>query len=221
MVLDTTIYGAHTGTVDALWAGLPVVTCVGHCVSKDSPARYGDQMASRVAASMLTVGVRAGLWRVGREARTRGVRDYWWGSWLCCGGTRRRPLDSTRNLWHPTSTPTQSFATALVPTKPGEQLCGTCVCVCVCGGGGCVPAVGVITATSQECTLSNRFATVNAPADFNHQRPSLVGTTRCASALRTRERQQTCGNRKFTLGTWARASTRWSAIGRRVPRLLA
>lgn len=54
-VLDTTIYGAHTGTVDALWAGLPVVTCVGHCVEEGKPAAHGDQMASRVAASMLQV----------------------------------------------------------------------------------------------------------------------------------------------------------------------
>ena len=41
-ILDTTIYGAHTGTVDALWAGLPVVTCIGHCVSDDEPSDYGE-----------------------------------------------------------------------------------------------------------------------------------------------------------------------------------
>jgi len=53
-VLDTTVYGAHTGAVDALWGGLPVVTCVGHCVRQEEPSSHGDQMASRVAASMLS-----------------------------------------------------------------------------------------------------------------------------------------------------------------------
>jgi len=60
--------------VDALWAGLPVVTCVGRCGPSDdledgddsddddddasfksSSSSSGDQMASRVAASMLSV----------------------------------------------------------------------------------------------------------------------------------------------------------------------
>jgi len=48
------VYGAHTSAVDALWAGLPVVTCVGHCGPSDEPSDHMDQMASRVAASLLT-----------------------------------------------------------------------------------------------------------------------------------------------------------------------
>lgn len=69
-VLDTTIYGAHTGAVDALWAGIPVVTCVGRCVRGDEPASNGDQMASRVAASML---VAIGL---GEELIAKDLREY-------------------------------------------------------------------------------------------------------------------------------------------------
>ncbi|MBD2448885.1 TIGR03032 family protein [Nostoc sp. FACHB-152] len=41
LFLDTLYYNAHTGTCDALWAGLPVITCL------------GETFASRVAASML------------------------------------------------------------------------------------------------------------------------------------------------------------------------
>jgi protein O-GlcNAc transferase len=41
LFLDTLPYNAHTTTVDALWAGLPVLTCTGHA------------FASRVAASLL------------------------------------------------------------------------------------------------------------------------------------------------------------------------
>jgi predicted O-linked N-acetylglucosamine transferase (SPINDLY family) len=41
LLLDTLPYGAHTGTSDALWAGLPVLTCL------------GDSFAGRVAASLL------------------------------------------------------------------------------------------------------------------------------------------------------------------------
>ena len=52
-VLDTTVYGGHTTSIDALWAALPLVTCVGDCVSIEDPPEYGNQMASRVAASML------------------------------------------------------------------------------------------------------------------------------------------------------------------------
>lgn len=43
LFLDTTPYGAHSTANDALWAGVPVVTCLGR------------GFASRVAASMLTV----------------------------------------------------------------------------------------------------------------------------------------------------------------------
>ncbi|OCQ96112.1 UDP-N-acetylglucosamine-peptide N-acetylglucosaminyltransferase [Nostoc sp. MBR 210] len=41
LFLDTLYYNAHTGTCDALWAGLPVITCP------------GETFPSRVAASML------------------------------------------------------------------------------------------------------------------------------------------------------------------------
>jgi predicted O-linked N-acetylglucosamine transferase (SPINDLY family)/ADP-heptose:LPS heptosyltransferase len=41
LFLDTLIYNAHTTTSDALWAGLPVLTCM------------GETFASRVAASLL------------------------------------------------------------------------------------------------------------------------------------------------------------------------
>jgi predicted O-linked N-acetylglucosamine transferase (SPINDLY family) len=41
LVLDTAPYGAHTTASDALWAGVPIVTCV------------GDTFASRVAGSLL------------------------------------------------------------------------------------------------------------------------------------------------------------------------
>jgi predicted O-linked N-acetylglucosamine transferase (SPINDLY family) len=42
LFLDTWPYGAHTTASDALWAGLPVLTCA------------GETFASRVAASLLT-----------------------------------------------------------------------------------------------------------------------------------------------------------------------
>lgn len=41
LFLDTTPYGAHTTAADALWAGLPLVTCT------------GESWASRVGASLL------------------------------------------------------------------------------------------------------------------------------------------------------------------------
>jgi predicted O-linked N-acetylglucosamine transferase (SPINDLY family) len=41
LFLDTLPYGAHTGASDALWAGLPVLTCL------------GESFAGRVAASLL------------------------------------------------------------------------------------------------------------------------------------------------------------------------
>jgi protein O-GlcNAc transferase len=42
LFLDTTPYGAHTTASDALWMGLPIITCI------------GDTFPSRVAASLLT-----------------------------------------------------------------------------------------------------------------------------------------------------------------------
>ncbi|MDP5219044.1 tetratricopeptide repeat protein [Ruegeria sp. 2205SS24-7] len=57
LFLDTLAYNAHTTAVDALWAGLPVLT------------RAGDQFAARVAASLLTA---TGL----PEMVTTSDRDY-------------------------------------------------------------------------------------------------------------------------------------------------
>ena len=42
LMLDTLYYNGHTTAVDALWAGLPVLTCT------------GETFASRVGASLLT-----------------------------------------------------------------------------------------------------------------------------------------------------------------------
>jgi len=57
LFLDTSPYNAHTTASDALWAGLPVLTCA------------GDTFASRVAGSLLTA---VGL----PELVTRSMADY-------------------------------------------------------------------------------------------------------------------------------------------------
>jgi protein O-GlcNAc transferase len=57
LFLDTLPYNAHTTTSDALWAGLPVITC------------YGRSFAGRVAASILNA---IGL----RELVTHNLEDY-------------------------------------------------------------------------------------------------------------------------------------------------
>lgn len=57
LFLDTPLYNAHGSATDILWAGVPVVTLLGH------------KMASRVAASMLTA---LGL----PELVTRSLREY-------------------------------------------------------------------------------------------------------------------------------------------------
>jgi predicted O-linked N-acetylglucosamine transferase (SPINDLY family) len=57
LFLDTLPYGAHATARDALWAGLPVVTCL------------GEAFASRVAGSLLSA---LGL----RELVTTNLRDY-------------------------------------------------------------------------------------------------------------------------------------------------
>ena len=48
LFLDTLPYGAHTTASDALWAGLPLLTCL------------GQQFDGRVAASLLKTIGRAG-----------------------------------------------------------------------------------------------------------------------------------------------------------------
>jgi len=57
LVLDTLPYGAHTTASDALWAGVPVLTCI------------GSSFAGRVAASLLTA---AGL----PELITQSAAEY-------------------------------------------------------------------------------------------------------------------------------------------------
>lgn len=57
LFLDTLPYNAHTTASDALWAGLPVMTCL------------GEAFAGRVAASLLTA---IGL----RELVTTNLKDY-------------------------------------------------------------------------------------------------------------------------------------------------
>ena len=57
LFLDTLPYNAHTTTSDALWMGLPVLTCA------------GDTFASRVAASLLNA---AGL----PELITKDLNEY-------------------------------------------------------------------------------------------------------------------------------------------------
>ena len=57
LFLDTTPYNAHTTATDALWAGLPLLTCT------------GESFSSRVAASLLTA---AGL----PELITHHLSDY-------------------------------------------------------------------------------------------------------------------------------------------------
>ncbi|MGE4065021.1 MAG: hypothetical protein AB7E79_16775 [Rhodospirillaceae bacterium] len=59
LFLDTWPYNAHTTASDALWAGLPIVTCA------------GDTFASRVAASALTA---AGI----PELITHSLEEYEW-----------------------------------------------------------------------------------------------------------------------------------------------
>uniref|UniRef100_A0A7S0N0V8 protein O-GlcNAc transferase n=2 Tax=Pyramimonas obovata TaxID=1411642 RepID=A0A7S0N0V8_9CHLO len=75
LILDTTIYGAHTSAVDALWSGVGLLTCLGpNCVTKatDQASEYAseeftsehtlaigaDHMTARLSASMV---VAAGL----------------------------------------------------------------------------------------------------------------------------------------------------------------
>lgn len=63
LVLDTTVYGAHTGAVDVLWAGVPLLTCMGsfcgdaldkhQSVPEEAAIFNFDHMANRVASSML------------------------------------------------------------------------------------------------------------------------------------------------------------------------
>ena len=70
LVLDTSTYGAHTGAVDALWAGLPLLTCVDECITTPHEAADADQMAARIGASLLTA---AGL---EKELVAHSLDDY-------------------------------------------------------------------------------------------------------------------------------------------------
>jgi len=66
LILDTTIYGAHTGAVDALYAGKPLLTCIGPKCAAQVLGRTdylnqgghasmlgSDSMTGRIAASIL------------------------------------------------------------------------------------------------------------------------------------------------------------------------
>lgn len=57
VILDTTVYGAHTGAADAIWAEVPFVTCVGACMPEGVDPVNADGMAARVGGSLLA-GVR-------------------------------------------------------------------------------------------------------------------------------------------------------------------
>jgi predicted O-linked N-acetylglucosamine transferase (SPINDLY family) len=76
LFLDTLPYNAHTTTADALWAGLPVLTC------------QGSAFPGRVAASLLnSVGL--------PELVTRTLEDYA-ATALELASNRRRQLDELR-----------------------------------------------------------------------------------------------------------------------------
>jgi protein O-GlcNAc transferase len=77
LFLDTYVYNGHTTATDVLWAGLPVLT------------RPGEQMASRVAAGLLTALGREDLvvesWEAYEEMAVRAA-DNGGGKWPASGG---------------------------------------------------------------------------------------------------------------------------------------
>ena len=107
LFLDTLPYNAHTTASDALWAGLPVLTC------------RGTAFAARVAASLLHGGRAAGAGRPTTLPTTRrwrcGSRPTRRCSPICASGSRATasPIRC--------STPAASAATSRPPTRP----CGT------------------------------------------------------------------------------------------------
>ena len=55
IALDTTVWGSHTTAVDALWAGVPLVTCIDNCMGDELDIQGNSEtMGGRVAASILT-----------------------------------------------------------------------------------------------------------------------------------------------------------------------
>ena len=103
LVLDTTIYGAHTGAADALWAGKPLLTCLGpKCATLVDPreqtagsheAHLGaDCMTARIASSML---VGSGLEEVSAQPLERHLTS-------ACPPSRRSPALARDGLFSKT-----------------------------------------------------------------------------------------------------------------------
>lgn len=53
LILDTTIYGAHTGAVDALYAGKPLLTCIGTISSRPAHSETVHFASAHVIVTVL------------------------------------------------------------------------------------------------------------------------------------------------------------------------